>query len=176
MKEIIRVHKIATLAWCQVKAQAMLRNEYEEIETEVMVNGKKWHKRLGFDQDVLFEKEFRGYVIQGHIDRLEPHWVGELKIYTGRYPLNHLLAYAHLQANLYCWLADREVYIIFVAMPKRRKLLTFTDAFSSEKVVKALTIAWYLKKGLIPPTPTRFKWKCATCGFAKKCKHYKEVL
>jgi len=171
MKEVIRVHKIATLAWCQVKAQAMLQNKFVEKETEAMSIGKFWHDKLGFNEEIEYRKEFRVFIIEGHIDRLLPHASGELNIYDGRYPLRFLLAYAHSQANLYCWLTGKEAYIIFVAIPKRRKVLTYPEVYNQNKAYRDLILAYHLKLNNLPPRPTRYKWKCLTCGFEKECRY-----
>ncbi len=79
--------------------------------TREMKLGEDWHKKLGFDNEELFEKEVEidGYrvLVRGIPDYIDENTVIELKTVGGKYVSEDYLRSAELQLKAYLWLTDR---------------------------------------------------------------------
>lgn len=79
--------------------------------TKEMKLGEDWHKKLGFDNGELFEREVEidGYrvIVRGVPDYIDENTVVELKTVGGKYVSEDYLRSAELQLKAYLWLTDR---------------------------------------------------------------------
>jgi len=163
--KVIRVSKIAQMAWCQAKALALLRGEFEEAETEDMSEGKFWHDKLGFNNTVSYTKKFGEFVVEGTPDYVDRFFIAELKVTHGSYPVNFLLSQAHLQCNLYCWLTNKPVYVIFVYNLDKKDVQYYFGVYDVFRAQRDLSLVYCLLKGVIAPVPTGQEWKCRMCSY-----------
>ena len=79
--------------------------------TKEMKLGNDWHKKLGFDNEELFERtvEVDGWkvIVRGIPDYIDENTVVELKTIGGRRVSEAYLRSAELQLKAYLWLTDR---------------------------------------------------------------------
>jgi CRISPR/Cas system-associated exonuclease Cas4 (RecB family) len=168
-RKILRVSRIAQLAWCQAKAVGLLRGDFTEAETENMAEGKLLHEMFGFNNTVSFTKQFGEYTIEGTPDYVGKFVIGELKVTRGNYPEKFLLTQAEVQANLYCWLSEKPLYMIFIYNTEKKDFRYFFRVYDVFRVQRDLSLIYCLLKGVLEPIPTRHEWKCKSCGY-KSCK------
>jgi len=167
-KPVLRVHHIAAIAWCQRKAQLLLRGELVEEETAAMREGRRVAEELGFAEEVLVRRDFGPFVVEGHIDKVDGDGIIEFKYQRSGYPLRYLLSTAHLQANIYAYLKGVEDYAIIVRRAGRRGMLTFSDRADPIRVLREIALAWALYSGFIEPIKTDRRWKCRVCQARKQ--------
>jgi CRISPR-associated protein Cas4 len=175
-KKIIRVSTIAQQAWCEQKMLFMLQG-HEAPETEEEEDGRRLHNMLGFNEEIPVEIDYKGYTIQGHIDRLVKYEnceiVYELKTTSGAYQTKFLLAPAHIQANIYAYMVGASAYVILVYNKARGTFYGTLEPANSERAEIALNSAIAIAKGLNQPLPTFYQWKCSICSFRDICQYGK---
>jgi len=164
---IIHVSDIASLAWCQCKALAVLNGDYEPPETDEMAKGRQIHEQLGFNNQQAYRMPFGDFILEGTPDKVGDFYIAELKVTRGRYPLNYLLAYAHVQANLYAMLADKPLYVVVVYNVETGEKMYFPEKADVFRAQRDLALAYALMSGVLKPIPTREPWKCRSCGYTK---------
>jgi CRISPR/Cas system-associated exonuclease Cas4 (RecB family) len=166
-QKIIHVSDISQIAWCQIKAQALLQKRYQPLETENMTNGKELHKKLGYDNEIAYLFPFGEYTLQATPDLVMRNIVFELKTTNGNYPLNFLLATAHTQANLYAYLLNLPLYVIVVYNTQTQKTEYICEHCDSFRAQRDLALAYAFLKNIIKPIPTSELWKCRQCAYTQ---------
>jgi len=174
----LRVSSLASVEWCETKALYLMQGR-EVPETEEMRRGRMWHKLFGFDHDLLVNTVYRGYEIEGHIDKLielpdGKKIVVEFKTTGEGYPSYELLRYAYTQANLYAYMIKAERYMVILFAPGDEEGMgtlwgveRMRDDFKAQAV---LGRAIDLLERKVKPEPVQAKWKCLKCYFFPECK------
>jgi len=166
MNQRLRISQVASMGWCEIKAQRIMRG-LEVPKTEEVDKGDKWHNLLGFNQNYPVLINYGGYEIEGHIDRLAEHEgekvVLELKTTSGAYYVNYLLAPAHIQANLYAYAVGAKQYGIIVFFTKDQRFWGLMEKMSETRAERDLKRAIGIYEGRITPIPTTRGWKCVNC-------------
>jgi len=169
-QKVLRVSHIASMAWCQVKAKALLQGA-EPPSTPRSIEGIALHEELGFNDNLPVSVDYGGYEIVGHVDRLvssgSRRTVFELKTSDGSYPLNFLLAPAHVQANLYAWMCGAQCYVILVYFADRGSFWGLSCPADAGRALEDLDKAIALYEGRSEPIPTEYAWKCSACFLAE---------
>ncbi|MBC7099844.1 MAG: PD-(D/E)XK nuclease family protein [Candidatus Methanomethyliales bacterium] len=168
----LRVSHIASMAWCQVKAKALFDGA-EPPPTPESERGRIMHALLGFDENVPVRGEYGGYAITGHIDRIVTSGgcktVYELKTHGGTYPLNFLVAPAHLQANLYAYFSRADYYVVLVYFLDNESFWGAKAKADPRRAEEDLAKAVSIAEGTVEPVPTGYAWKCSACFLADRC-------
>jgi len=167
----LRVSHIAEMAWCQVKAQAVLQNKIRLIETDKMAEGLKYHKKLGYDQGYHFKKRVDNIIVEGTVDRLEEKRVIELKCFWEEYPIRFLIAPAHIQANLYAFLCNKKEYGLAVYFVNRNFLDVRFYQADYNRAVSDVFKARDLLYERVEPIPTNYRFKCYSCELKERCRY-----
>jgi len=175
-KKIIRVSTIAQQAWCEQKMLFMLQGR-EAPETEEEEVGRMMHSILGFNEEIPVEMDYKGYTIQGHIDRLVAYMgnkvVYEFKTVSGTYPLKFMLAPAHIQANIYAYMAKASSYVILVYDRGRHDFYGVHEQTNEERAIQNIQTAIDIMNGVHTLLPTFYQWKCNICSFRTFCPYGK---
>jgi len=159
------------MAWCQVKAQAVLQNKIKIIEKDQMREGLAYHKKFGYDHDYVIKRRIDNVIVEGHIDRLEGDRVMELKCFWSEYPIRFLIAPAHIQANIYAYLCGKKQYGLAVYFVKNNFLDVRFYESDYKRAYNDIMKARDLLYGRIEPIPTNYRFKCYTCEMKGLCKH-----
>jgi len=172
--EELRVHKIAMLSWCHVKAKDALNNKFKVEDNAMLIEGRRFHKAYGYDNELEYNLNLGRYLLRGTPDKVNPRSIEEFKVYHGRYPLNYLLSYAHTQANLYALLTNKPYYRVVIYHAIDGTINVFKAKANKFRAYRDISLAIALKEGLLQPIPTDKTWKCYSCSNSN-CKRAKKL-
>lgn len=161
MKEI-RVSYIANMAWCEVKAKALI-DGFEIKKTADMEEGRQLHKMFGYDEDKEASINYGNYRIVGHADKLLDNIVFEFKTYRENYPINYLIAVASTQANLYAYLFKVRYYVVIVYNVQKKTFWGFMQDADYVRAENDIEKAISIFEGKVQAKPTTVQWKCDIC-------------